>query len=194
MEGNEILSAAKLHGLILAGGQSRRMGRDKAMIDYHGVPQYAYLAGLLEGLGVIPYLSARKNQIMDWNPEIQVIPDFFKNSGPLAGLLSAHLASPSTAWLVVACDFVYLEVSSIKQLIDSRDPHLDITTFQSPYDNKTEPFLSIWEPSSLTDLPDAIHNGNLSARSYMAKKQTSLIKPNWPEQLQNINSESDLRR
>ena len=36
-----------MNGLVLSGGQSSRMGTDKALIDYHGIPQYAYVYDLL---------------------------------------------------------------------------------------------------------------------------------------------------
>ena len=139
------MSAAKLHGLILAGGQSRRMGHDKAMISYHGVPQYAYLGSLLEGLGIPPHLSARADQVEKWKPSIPCIADRYEDKGPLGGILSAHLAQPEVAWLVVACDYAYLTEKSLKQLVETRDVESDVTAFVSPFDGGIEGLLGIWE-------------------------------------------------
>ncbi|MFT5737968.1 MAG: molybdopterin-guanine dinucleotide biosynthesis protein A, partial [Maribacter sp.] len=38
-----MISNAKIYGLVLAGGKSTRMGVDKGLITYHGLPQRDYL-------------------------------------------------------------------------------------------------------------------------------------------------------
>jgi molybdopterin-guanine dinucleotide biosynthesis protein A len=192
VEENEILNTNNLHGLILAGGQSRRMGRDKAMIAYHGMPHYLYLAGLMEGLGVSPYLSARADQIEKWKPTIPCIADQFEDKGPLGGILSAHLAQPEVAWLVVACDYAYLGERSLRQLLVSRSFDHDLTSFISPFDQGPEPLLAIWEQTGFHGLEHSIQNNSLAARLYLKGKSIKLIQPEWPLQLKNVNQNKDI--
>lgn len=191
MEESRILSEAKLQGLILAGGQSRRMGRDKAMIPYHGMPQYMYMAGLLEGLGISPFLSARQDQIDTWKPEIPCIADRFDDKGPLGGILSAQLAQPETAWLVVACDYAYLTDKSLRELIVARDVAANVTAFISPSDEGSEGLLGIWEPDVMSGLIKVIQQERLGVRSFLKTVRTSLIEANFPEELENVNWEKN---
>ena len=37
-----------MNGLVIAGGKSTRMQQDKAMIQYHGMPQYQYVYNILQ--------------------------------------------------------------------------------------------------------------------------------------------------
>lgn len=183
------MSEAKLQGLILAGGQSRRMGRDKAMIPYHGMPQYMYMAGLLEGLGISPFLSARQDQIERWKPEIPCIADRFDDVGPLGGILSAHLAQAEVAWLVVACDYAYLTEKSLKQLIAARNVATHVTAFISPFDGGMEGLLGIWESSAMSGLTEAIRQERLGVRSFLKTVRASLLEANFPKELENVNRE-----
>ncbi|MEJ2005277.1 MAG: NTP transferase domain-containing protein, partial [Cyclobacteriaceae bacterium] len=62
----EILgSRPVVKGLVLAGGQSVRMGRDKGSIDYHGMPQREYAAGLLSKVCKEVLISARPGMEFD---------------------------------------------------------------------------------------------------------------------------------
>ena len=46
-----------LHGLVVCGGQSTRMGMDKSQLQYHGVPQREWLYELLQPLCEDVYIS-----------------------------------------------------------------------------------------------------------------------------------------
>ena len=93
----------KIYGLVLAGGQSTRMGKDKGLIPYHGLPQREYLYHLLSRVCDKTFLSIRPDQ-KDEIDDMEVIIDKDEYKGPYNGLLSAHKEYPEVAWLVVACD------------------------------------------------------------------------------------------
>jgi molybdopterin-guanine dinucleotide biosynthesis protein A len=101
-------------GFILAGGASSRMGRDKGLLDFDGVPLILHTARLLEPLvgevtvvgSPIRYRKLGLRTIAD-NAQTQLGADCL-GSGPLAGIASA-LAETRSAWnLIVACDLPYL--------------------------------------------------------------------------------------
>jgi len=83
-------SAAKLYGLVLSGGKSTRMGMDKGMIPYHGIPQRDYLYDLLSSVCEKTFVSLRRDQQSDLPTSTECIVDLDEYRGPYNGLLSAH--------------------------------------------------------------------------------------------------------
>lgn len=94
-------------GIILAGGENKRMGRDKAFLAFAGRP---LIERILETLG-----SVCKNIIIVTNsPErysaydARVVTDLFDKRGPLTGICSGLKNSTDDYNFVVACDMPYL--------------------------------------------------------------------------------------
>ena len=100
---------APLHGLVLAGGRSTRMGRDKATLAYHGRSQLETAWALLAPRVSDRFVSVRPDQVGDpvraQHPQIVDGPE---GLGPAAGILAAQRAHPQAAWLVLACDLPFL--------------------------------------------------------------------------------------
>jgi len=86
-------STGKLYGLVLSGGKSTRMGTDKGLIEYHGVPQRDYLYDLLTKVCDETYISLRKEQEENVPFGFQTLVDLNEFRGPYNGLLSAHKKS-----------------------------------------------------------------------------------------------------
>jgi molybdopterin-guanine dinucleotide biosynthesis protein A len=187
MEEEKSCPIKPLSGLIMAGGASRRMGRDKALLNYHGQAQYLHLAALLQAVGVPPFLSCQASQQQAWQPPIECILDTEAGQGPLAGLKAAFRHNPQTAWLVVACDLVDLNQASLNQLLHSRRPEVDVTAFRSPFDQGAEPLLAIWEPSVAEPLARAFARGERSPRRFLQQQRLHLIEPEQPDALKNVN-------
>jgi molybdopterin-guanine dinucleotide biosynthesis protein A len=110
-----------MYGLILAGGKSRRMGQDKALLKRDGRSQLASLVALLEPMVERVFVSTRPDQTDE--PErrrfAQII-DRYSHIGPVAGVLSAMDDYPAVDWLVVACDLPNVDQLTIRHLIDHR--------------------------------------------------------------------------
>lgn len=146
-----------LYGLVLAGGRSRRMGRDKAILAYQeGVPHVRRTADLLADVCERVFVSCRADQAGEnENPvlaslpsSVGRIPDTFEIGGPLNGILSALATFPDAAFLVVACDLPFLSAEALATLVAERDPGNPMTVFENPArDNFLEPLCAIYEPS-----------------------------------------------
>lgn len=105
-------------GLILAGGQGRRMGgADKGLVDYRGRPLAAWtLERLRPQVGAV-LISANRNQDIygAWGAEVigDRLPDY---PGPLAGVHAA-LQHMHTPWLVTCpCDSPFLPLDLVSRL------------------------------------------------------------------------------
>jgi len=111
-------------GFVLAGGKSRRMGRDKALLPHHGRPLIAHVAGTVErGLGSKAEYGSGPVAIVG-HPDrygdlgYRVLADIHPNCGALGGIVTA-LSASTTDWnLVVACDMPNLTEADLARLLD----------------------------------------------------------------------------
>jgi len=187
-------SIAKLYGLVLSGGQSTRMGTDKGLIRYHGVPQREYLYDLLHEVCDETFISIRKEQTADLPSRMQVILDLDEFRGPYNGLLSAHKKYPDVAWLVLACDLPLMDLEALKELIAARNPEREATAFALEENPLPEPLCAIWEPHALKNSVAYLEEGNGTCpRKYLINHDTELVFPRNENVLLNANSEEEYK-
>jgi molybdopterin-guanine dinucleotide biosynthesis protein A len=187
--------ATDVYGLVLAGGSSRRMQHDKALIDYHGEPQLRWTYRLLTSLLPRVFVSVRQSQHAEpVRSELPRIVDIHDDAGPAAGILAAQQAHPDVAWLVVACDLPLLDQATLEYLLASRDPAREATAFVSSHDGLPEPLCAVWEPSSHARLSDRADAGKWCPRKALIEGDVLLLKPLLASALDNINSPEELQR
>jgi molybdopterin-guanine dinucleotide biosynthesis protein A len=103
--------------IILAGGQSRRMGRDKALIDYRGRPIIAHVIDTLRSLSDdIAIVSNRSDLYGSFG--VRLVADYDPPCGPLGGIAVGLQAAQHPLALIVACDMPFLNVILLRWLID----------------------------------------------------------------------------
>ncbi|MGB5317010.1 MAG: molybdenum cofactor guanylyltransferase [Robiginitalea sp.] len=165
-------------GLVLAGGQSRRMGMDKGKLLYHDKPQREYLYDQMEPLCTRVFLSIRPEQQEDIPPGLNFILDENQYKGPFNGLLSAHHAFPEAAWLVVACDLPLVNQKVLKYLVDRRDRRALATAFATHKSKLPEPLAAIWEPHGLKTAESYMQSAKSSCpRKFLINEDTFLVFP-----------------
>ena len=86
--------------ILLAGGQSTRMGRDKAALDFHGKSLLRYQAEKLRRIGIEDLVIAGGDVSL---PGARTVQDRFPGHGPLGGLHAAleQIENPSALVLPV---------------------------------------------------------------------------------------------
>jgi molybdenum cofactor guanylyltransferase len=184
-----------LNGLVLAGGKSSRMGKDKGSLRWHAKEQRFHMADLLHRFCNEVFISCRQEQQEELTGEgYKVIPDAYEGLGPYGAILSAFKHNENTAWLVVACDLPLLNYETISQLVNQRNPSLIATTFKSPHDSLPEPLVTIWEPTSYSILLSSLAKGYQCPRKALINNRVEIIEPLNPEALINVNTPQELER
>lgn len=190
------MARAPLNGLVLAGGLSRRFGRDKAGLQVDGDTLLGRTVALVTPFVQTLRVSVRPEQQNDeLRAAFALLPDTVENGGPAGGLLAAHDFAPDAAWLVTACDLPLLDADAIGRLVAARDEKRDATAYISPVDGKPEPLCAIYEPAALARLAAlAARGGSLSPRDLLAEGDTALLPAERAETLANVNEPGDLKR
>jgi len=187
------VSNRPVHGLILAGGASRRMGRDKAHIAAVGKPQLEQCADLLAPFVDTVRVSVRQGQpadpLRDRYPQIV---DYVPDGGPLAGVISALKTEPEADWLVLAVDLPHLDVATLAYLLEhATDPRF--TAFRSSHDGLPEPLCALYRSGSVTLLESYFDSGVRCPRKVLIKSEAELLELPNPRALDNVNTPDDLR-
>ncbi|WP_276497163.1 NTP transferase domain-containing protein [Pontibacter litorisediminis] len=178
----------KLNGLVLAGGQSLRMGQDKGAMNWHGKEQRYHAADLLKTLCQEVFISCRPEQQAALDSTYSALPDTFTGLGPYGAILSAFREQPDAAWLVLACDLPLLDLATLRHLKENRNSACLATTFASPHDGFPEPLITIWEPKSYPVLLSFLAQGYTCPRKVLRNSDTHLLAPPRAEALLNVNT------
>ncbi|MFI8604475.1 molybdenum cofactor guanylyltransferase [Cellulophaga baltica] len=185
-------SIDKLYGLVLSGGKSTRMGTDKGLITYHGIPQRDYIYKLLEEVCDATFLSIREDQAATIPENFQIITDENEFKGPFNGILSAHKKYPKVAWLVLACDLPLIDVKALKELIQAREVTKLATSFALKENPLPEPLCALWEAEGLKAAVDYMNSGEGSCpRKFLIRNDVALVFPSDEKVLLNANSVSE---
>ena len=189
------MTSRPVYGLVLAGGKSQRMGRDKALLQRDGKSQLAYMVELLDEFVDSVYVSARPDQAED--PErsrFALVYDNYDNIGPVAGILSALEHHPQADWLVVACDLPNIDRETLEYLLANQSEQQPFTAFRSSHDDLPEPLCAIYKAGSDEILREFVDAGTVCPRKMLIRSDTCLlVQPN-PSALDNVNTPDDLQR
>ncbi|MGF1447789.1 MAG: molybdenum cofactor guanylyltransferase [Opitutales bacterium] len=153
-------SPTTIDGVVLAGGRSSRMGRDKASLMFQGQTLLGRAKRALRPLCQAVYVSIRREQRVPREFEAdRVIRDRFEAGGALAAIVSVLRSTPDRPWLVLACDLPHVEPELLEDLLLQRNPVRDATAFVTGEDGSVEPLCTLYEPSALDPLSLALDNG-----------------------------------
>ncbi len=177
-----------LHGLILAGGRSSRMGRDKALNKYHVENQLLHTASLLRPQCQEVFVSCREEQAETYRHfGIPLITDSYLGIGPMGGLLSAQQARPEAAWVVAACDLPFLDEAIVQQLCSERHPMRFATAFRNSQSGRFEPLFACYEPKSRSRLIFRHLEGDNSLSAFLDESRIEELVLQNCAALQNVN-------
>lgn len=182
-------AAPPVYGLILAGGASSRMHRDKAALQYRGKSQLDRAFELAGRHVARVFVSVRADQIADpTRAQRPMIVDSVAGQGPIVGIRSALAAFPGVAWLVLACDLPFLSDAALSQLLQERDATALATAFRSTHDGLPEPLCALWEPAAGAALASYQDEGGRCPRKFLIRHAVPLLEPRDRRALDNVNT------
>ncbi len=186
-----------LHGLVLAGGRSTRMGTDKAaLVHPDGRPLARRTMDLLSMECAKVVIALRHDQelppMVEESAHVSIVRDPEGGSeGPLAGMLSAMRSAPAADWLVLACDLPRLDLATLQHLVSSRRPDEAFLSYRSEFDGLPEPLCALYTAEALRILEQAEADGLRCPRKVLIRHQCRLLEPLVPGALDNANTPAD---
>ena len=180
---------------ILAGGESRRMGADKAALLFGGVPLLERAARAARAAG-LPVLVAGRNRPTDWPlPAVEFAPDAAPGLGPLGGLETA-LRHTGTALLALACDMPLLSPDALLWLRDLAAATSGLHGLAVTREGRWEPLFSVYTPACLPLIASRLTEGRRSLHGLIEAGDFGIVEaPAWvAAQLVNVNTMDDLAR
>ena len=194
-------SSVEWMGVVLAGGQSRRMGQDKALLTHPcGGTFLDHLVGLFDRMNMQIAISGHLPDEGNW--PAPVISDELKGEGPLGGLVSVLSAYPGKHLMCVAVDMPGLELASLQGLLEKP---LKNSTLARCYTLPKEeakatkypfrPFPLVLGPNSVKPLQSAFSGGERALMPVLARlsPETIPVSPLIEPTLFNVNTPEALQ-
>lgn len=184
-----------LLGLVLVGGQSRRMGRDKALLCYDGqTPQIERTVELLKPLCQQVFVSQRETQSFELPQETDPIFDSVNEAkGPLCGILSAMRYKQKVNWLVLACDLPNVDRPVLTKLISHFEADSSkAAAYRNSADGLPEPLCAIY-PATLHEELRMLNReqGIQSPQKMLSLLRAHLIDQDKQNSLDNVNTQNE---
>jgi molybdopterin-guanine dinucleotide biosynthesis protein A len=122
------------------------MGRDKSLLEYHGVPQRDYLYKILSEVCDKVYISCNQEQYeaipASYNPLCD--DPKYGDIGPMAGLLTTFQKAPEASFLVVGCDYPFVEKPDLEELVSTYLERQTTIVYFNKDTGFTEPLLAVY--------------------------------------------------
>ena len=157
-------------GVILCGGQSKRMGSDKGLIEFNGKKMVEHV---LESLGshCIGIISNNDEYKQFGKP---VWPDIYKNCGPLGGIHSALYHSKAGWNLIAGCDLPFVPTEFLNFLFEKTNG-ANADAIVRVHENKIEPLCAFYHRSCINSIEKLIRGKELKMKDALKNFNTSYI-------------------
>ena len=151
---------------LLVGGESRRMGQDKATLTWNGKPLWQKQLEILRVLRPAELLiSGRVDP--EWRPTDTVfVRDAQPSSGPISGMAAALRRSAATHLIVVAIDMPYMTSDYLSRLCSKVHPGSGVVPMIG---NEAEPLAAVYDTGAIPYFDAALVSDDFSARSVVRR-------------------------
>lgn len=188
-------------GIILAGGLSRRLGRDKAVEPIDGQPLVGRVMDALSGIAdelVVVVNTPQRGRELPLRDSAVVAVDIYPNAGSLGGIFTG-LSSASNQWgIVVACDMPFLNLDLLSYLLSFRESHDAVVPV---LDGRPEPTHAAYSKVCLSAIEARLEANDLKIARFFDDVRVKYVSQRRVEEIDpgrrsffNVNTEEDLAR
>lgn len=165
-----------VRGLVLAGGLSSRLGHDKANLKIHSG---AGITDLLERSMKLLRLVVDDVAVVGRHaPGYPSVPDLIARKGPVGGIASALAAFPHEAVLVLSCDLPFMNIATLRRLLEARAQSPEntlMTAYQQAETGHKEALVAIYEPGAGQYFLDCLYADKLKVSMVVPEEQQYFI-------------------
>jgi molybdopterin-guanine dinucleotide biosynthesis protein A len=179
-----------LTAIILTGGKSSRMGQDKGLTLYKGIPLINYSIKVMQEVPVTEIIISANNAAYKQFGLYYII-DNHKGIGPIAGLQAALQASSHYTNLIIPCDTPFLEKEIYTELLNPKYQNSDAVILRHN-NGKLEPLIAVYRKSALKTIETQISNQQYKLIELFDKLKADFIEVQDHWNVKNINTPEDL--
>ena len=176
--------------IILAGGESRRMSRNKALLPLGKHTLIEEIIHQIRNMFTEILISVSHPGVYEFLGR-RVVCDEQPGQGPLAAIQATLKASFSPINFVIACDIPEIDIPLVESMLD-RAQNYHIVVPQHA-DGKTEPLFAVYRRSVIPLIQRQIHSGDLKISSLYPKCRTAFVEVNDSTRFLNLNTNEDYR-
>ena len=149
-------------GIILAGGQSRRMGRSKALLELDSEPLLSHVARALlpsceeivlsvanQALAPIGFVRELEEAVRRTGAEVRIARDATPDLGPISGLAAALAMTDARVAFVSGCDSPFLRPDLVQSLLERIEEPPGVDAVIPRRDGHLEPLLAAYRVTPL---------------------------------------------
>jgi molybdopterin-guanine dinucleotide biosynthesis protein A len=186
----------KISAVLLAGGESRRMGKDKTTLLFQGKPLWQIQLELLRKLEPAEiFVSARTDPA--WRPpDVHFVADDPPSRGPLSGLAAALARMHAKHLLALAIDMPFMTEKYLRFLCGQIEPGCGVLP---KINNRAEPLATIYPQEALANVQSALSGKDFSLQTVTrhlvaaGKLQVMSVTPQKRRLFLNVNELADVR-
>lgn len=193
--------AVQVSGIVLAGGRSRRLGRDKAVEPVGGVPLLQRVLGRLAQVTyerVVVVNEAARAAALPLPPDVRAVVDRYPGAGPLGGIFTGLSAAVGGWGLVTACDMPFLNVRLLRHLLSQREGYDAVVPL---LDGRPEPTHALYSRACLPHIQERLEAGRYKIAAFFESVRVRFVPQEEVEALDpgrlsffNVNTQEDLDR
>ena len=177
--------------ILLAGGTSRRMKRDKARLLVPDEPLIQRILNQVEGFFDEILISVSRGQSYDFLP-CRLIEDEIEEQGPLGGILSALRAAANDACIVMACDIPDINLDFLARMLGEAVGYEIVVP--SPGEGLFEPLLAVYRKSVIPKIERLLASSNRQVLALFDLCRTKFLEMDDASWLKNLNTPQDYKK
>lgn len=158
------MSKITVCGVVLAGGQSSRMGSPKELLDWKGRPLILHLVEQIVAIGLPCLIISNQPERLPLQElkELQalVAEDIVESHGPITGVHTAFSLREEEALLILSCDLPFVEQTDLRQLLQFQPSLQQADAVIAESDGRLHPMLALFHRRTHSHWQEALRQKN----------------------------------